>query len=246
MDVSGGTQELVAPGGGMPAEVCAPTGDGPFPGLLLIMEAYGLNAHIRSLARSLASEGYVVLAPDLYYRETERTVAYSDVDRAADRIMRTIALSDAPEERVKDDRVIADLEAAVEALKAHDKVAPSRLGVVGFAMGGRLAFLSACRLSRDLRAAVSFYGGRIVPIVEECRSLEAPILLLFGGKDPGIPLAQVDRIQAELSYRGKAHAVEIYPEAGHGFFCEDRPSYCGEATADARRRTLSWLEKHLS
>lgn len=246
MEITSEAIEVNAPEGAMPAALCAPVGDGPFPGVIVIMEAFGLNAHIRSVAARLAAEGYVTLAPDLYYREPERVIDYTDLAAAVDILMRTIALSNAPEERVKDARVLADLAAALAALQAQPGVARERIGVVGFCMGGRLAFLLACREPQAIRAAVCFYGGQIVPILEESRQLAAPTLLLFGEDDPNIPLPQVDRIQAELSYRSRAHEVKIYPGAGHGFFCDERDSYRPEAAGDAWRRTLDWLSKDLA
>lgn len=237
---------IAAPGGSMPGVLYAPEGAGPLPAVLVIMEAFGLNEHIRSVAARLASEGYIALAPDLYYRESERVIPYGDRDRAVDRVMRTIALSRTPEERVKDDRVAADLSAARAALAADPRVDGDRIGVVGFSMGGRLAFLLACREGDRISAAVSFYGGHVVPIVEEAAELRAPVLLLFGGRDEDIPASHVDRIQAEFAYREKTHEVLVYPEAGHGFFCDDRASYRVEAAADSWQRTLEWLKDYLS
>jgi len=220
-------------------------GGGPLPGVLVLMEAFGVNAHLRSVTRGLAEEGYVALAPDLYYCEGERSLAYGSTDRAADRVMRTIALSDAPEERVKDDRVLADIAAGLGVLAEHPHVDPGRIGTIGFGMGGRLAFLVACRQSELIRAAVVVSGERIIPVLSEARTLRAPSLLLFGGHDSEIPFSHVDRIQAELSYLGKPHEVKLYPTAENGFFCKERATYHPEAAMDAWRRTLAWFAKHL-
>jgi carboxymethylenebutenolidase len=238
--------EISAAGGRMPASVCVPEGDGPFPGLLVIMEADGLTRHVRAVGRRLADEGYLTLAPDLYYRQKTRTVANDDADRARDMVMRTIALSDAPEERVKDDRVVGDLVASLEQLKAHPKLAVGRLGTVGFGMGGRLALLLACRCPDALRVSVSFYGGHVVPVVEETQGLRTPILLFFGAADRSIPLYEVDRIRAELLYREKLHEIVTFEAAGHGFFCDERSSYHPEAARAGWLRMLEWLAKYLA
>lgn len=240
-----GTAEVVAPGGRMPLAVCVPDGKGPFPGVLVLMEAFGLNADIQAIAGRLADEGYLTIAPDLYYRENERTVPYAAVDRAADMVMRTIALSDSPEERVKDDRVIADIAAGMAALKTHPQVDASRIGVLGFGMGGRLAFLAGCRMSHDVRAVVSYYPGHLVPVIGEARQLDAPILLIFGGRDVRIPLPQVDRIQAELAYLEIVHEIRIYRGAEHGFFSPSHPAYEARVAGEAWDETLRWLEDHL-
>jgi carboxymethylenebutenolidase len=246
MSSAGEAIEIPAPGGRMPGNLCVPEGEGPFPAVLVIMEAYGLTEHIRAVCRRLAAEGYVTLAPDLYYRQRTRTVGYEDADRASDMVMRTIALSDAPEERVKDDRVIADLLAALKQLQAHPKVARERLAAVGFGMGGRLAFLLACRHPDILRASVSFYAGHIVPVLEETRVLRTPVLLLFGAADRSIPPHEVDRIRAELLYREKLHEIVTLETAGRGFFCEERSSYHPEAARAGWLRMQEWLAKYLS
>jgi len=237
--------QIPAPGGSMPGALYRPEGTGPHPGVLVLMEAFGLTDHVREVAARLAGDGYLALAPDLYYRERERVVPYDRPEHAVNKLMRTIALSAAPDEAAKDDRVAADMSAALTALAADPGTAGPRAGLVGFCMGGRLAFLLACRAPARVGALVSFYGGRIVPIVEEARTLEAPALLLFGAEDESIPYDHVDRIRAELRYRQKLHEIEIYPEAGHGFFCDERPGYAPEAAADAWQRTLAWLAKHL-
>ncbi len=215
--------------------------------MLVLMEAFGLNDHVRDVVRRLAEAGYVALAPDLYYRESEeaRPIPYAEPDRAADMVMRTVALSDAPEERVKDDRMLADVVAALAALRADAGVDAERVGLLGLSTGGRLAYLAACREPAGIGAVVVFYGGRIVPIVEESRALRAPMLLLFGEKDTGISLQQVDRIRAELEHRGALHEIEIYAGAGHGFLSEGRDSYDTTAAQHAWQRALAWLARHL-
>jgi len=253
MQTSVETPEIQAPDGEMPALLSLPaTNHPPSPGVLVVMDAFGLSDHVRGVARRLAAAGYAALAPDLYYRERagERAggggaIPYAEPDRAADMVMRTIALSGAPEERKKDERVLGDLRAALTALRADARVDASRLGVLGLAMGGRLAFLLSCREPGAFHAVVSFYGARIVPILEESRSLEAPLLLLFGEKDPGIPLPQVDRIRAELEHREKTHEIEVYPGASTGFLCEERTTFRAEAAAAAWDRALGWLGRYL-
>jgi len=240
--------EIQAPDGVMPAWRCRPAGDGaPGAAVLVLMEAFGLNDHVRDLLQRLAAVGYVALAPDLYYREAEdvRPIPYSEPDRAADMVMRTVALSDAPRERVKDARMLADVDAALTALRDDPRVGAARIGVLGLSTGARLAFLLACREPDAIRAVVAFYAGRIVPVVEESRSLRAPILLLFGEKDPGIPLPQIDRIRAELDYRGSVNEIEIFEGAGHGFLSPGRAGFHEPSAQRAWARALGWLERHL-
>lgn len=247
--------EIQAPGGRMSAWLGRPLSDAalgardaaPAAAVLVLMEAFGLNDHVRDLVRRLAEAGYVALAPDLYYRESEdvRPIPYAEPDRAADMVMRTVALSDAPEERVKDDRMLADVAAALVALRADAGVDAERVGLLGLSMGGRLAFLAACRDPARVRAVVVFYGGRIVPIVEESRGLRVPTLLLFAEKDPGISMQQVDRIRAELEHHGAPHEIETYAGVGHGFLSEGRDSYDESSAKRAWQRALGWLARHL-
>ena len=235
----------MAPGGEMPAVLWAPEHAGRVPGVLVLMEAYGLTPHIEAVAAQLAEQGYAALAPDLFHRFQRRRVPYEDPHAAAAMVMRTIALSGSPEERAKDDRALADIDRALDALAGHPVVAATGLGVFGFGMGGHLAFLAACRGAGRVRAAVVYQGARMVPILSEARNLEAPLLLLFGGRDSSVPSAQIDRIRAELDYFEKAYRIEVYAEAGEGVLCEDRESYAPTDAAHAHDEALGWLRKHL-
>ena len=229
----------------MEAAVALPAGAGPFPGVVVLMEAFGLNAHIRAVGERLAREGYAALAPDLYHRETERVVAYDQQNRVVDLMMRTIALGPSRAERAKDDRVASDIALALRALRSLPEVDVERTGVIGFCMGGRLAFLAACREGAALRAAVCFYGGRIVPLLAEAPAIEAPLLLHFGSEDTSIPLPQVERIRADLGVLGVDCRIKVYAGASHGFFCDERDSYDASAAADAWNELKAFLATHL-
>ena len=134
----------------LPAYLAQPEGKGPFPAVLVIFEAFGLNENIKDLTRRFAEAGYVALAPDLYYPEKERVVPYGDMQKV-------FALANT----LPDDRAMADLGRAIQYLKQQSTVKRNALGVTGFCMGGRLAFLTACVHATDIAAAVPFYGGSI-------------------------------------------------------------------------------------
>jgi carboxymethylenebutenolidase len=247
MEAASETLEIDAPAGKMSAAFAAPAGTGTkLPAVLVIQEEFGLNRFIRGAVRSLAEQGYVALAPDLYYRESVGEISYSDADRAIDMVMRTIALSDAPDERVKDERVVADLGAALDALRTHPRVNASRVGALGFSMGGRLAFLLGCRRPSEISAVVSYGAARMVPVLEESVALEAPLLLIFAGRDAATPRPQIDRIQAELSYRDARYEIQSYADADAGFFCDERPGHDPEAAADGRKRMQEWFARYLA
>jgi carboxymethylenebutenolidase len=207
--------------------------------VLVIMEAFGLNDHIKDVTERIAAEGYVAIAPDLYYRESPNVVGYDQLQAAIGLMQKLDAA-----------KVLADLERVIAHVRAQNFVHGDRLGITGFCMGGTLAFLAACRIPTAIKAAVTFYGGGIADdsptaALNAVAELEAPILCLFGEQDPYIPLSQVRKIEDTLRASGKAFDVRVYAGADHGFFCDDRASYHPEAAQDAWARTKAWFGQHL-
>ena len=227
--------EIAAEEGAMPSYVAEPDGAGPFPAVVVIMEAFGLLPHIEQVADRLAGEGYVALAPDFYYRELpDNKVGY-------DRLPEAIALM----QKVDDRKFAVDMAAALDFLSSRENVDGSRIGVTGFCMGGRLSFLTACVLPDRVAAAAPFYGGGIVGHLEQASAIECPLLLFFGEKDAFIPLEQVQQIEARLGELDKRYDAKVYTGAEHGFFCDERASHHPEAAADAWQRLRTFLAKHL-
>jgi len=226
------------PDGPMTAFVTAPTeaGGAPRPAVLLLMEAFGLTGHIRDVARRIAREGYVVLAPDLYHREPgPRTFGYDDVDEAMATMYR-LDLADGLER---------DLRAALAHLKARPDVRAERIGVTGFCLGGGVTFFCAAALSDQIAAAAGFYGMVPNEWLERAGAIDVPLLLLFGGMDPFIPLGRVAQIQSRLAEAGKDARIELYREADHGFFCDERDSYDAASAADAWEKLKAFFAVHL-
>jgi carboxymethylenebutenolidase len=230
---------------GVPAYWAQPEGDGPFPAVLVFFEAFGLNEHIRDVARRLAREGYVAVAPDFYHRLPEPRVAgYGDMERVA-------ALASA----TPDEHVVEDVGAVLGFLKTSPAVRADRIGAIGFCMGGRMSFLAACHFPEEIRAVASFYGGGIAsprrfgppgtPPLQLADRLRARVRLFFGERDPFIPLEEVRTIEARLKELGKAAEVFLYPEAEHGFFCDERSSYHPQAAQDAWSKTLELFREVL-
>jgi len=225
--------EVGTPGGRMPAQLARPEAAGAYPAVIVVQEAFGLNAHIKAVAGRLAAEGYVTLAPDLFFRGGPgRTAGYGELPKALEMMA-----------ALKDDEIVADLAAAIAFLERDPSVRADRIGITGFCMGGRVSYLAACALPDKIKAAVPFYGGGIP--VERTSGLAAPVLALFGEDDPYIPVTQVAHLRAEASRLGKRVEVIVYPKAPHGFFCEERESYRADAAADAWRRTLAFFAQHL-
>jgi carboxymethylenebutenolidase len=198
------------------------------------MEAFGLNSHIKDVANRIAAEGYVVLAPDMYYREGSPVASYENLPEAI-RLMSGLT----------DDGIVRDIAAAVSYLQSHQAVHADRIGITGFCMGGRISFLAACKNS-GIKASAPFYGGGIGGLLGEADNLSCPILLFFGDKDAFIPNEEVDRIKSTLTKLGKDAEVKVYAGAEHGFFCDERSSHHPEAAGDAWKRLLTFLAQHLA
>jgi carboxymethylenebutenolidase len=233
MEVTTQMIEVPADGGSLPAHLARPSGGGPAPAVLVIQEAFGLNDHIKDVARRIAAEGYVALAPDMFWRGGNGRVA------GYDQLPRALQLMG----ELKDDQVIGDVRSAIAYLERESFVRADRIGITGFCMGGRVTYLAACRLPDKITAAVPFYGGGIP--VNETAGLKAPVLAFFGEEDPFIPLDQVEALKAEGKRLGKSLEVVVYPKAPHGFFCNERDSYRPDAAKNSWERLKEFFAKHL-
>jgi carboxymethylenebutenolidase len=220
-----------------------PEGEGPFPGVIVVMEAFGLNRHIESVAERIAREGYLAIAPDLYYRAEDRVAAYTELPKA-------IGLMT----QLDDRKIVEDVRATMQWLEAQPGIRSGAIGITGFCMGGRVSFLSACHL--PLRAAAPFYGGGIGrtmipspgmphPPIDDAAGITGSLLIFYGDKDNFIPPDEVALVKERLASLGKDAEVIVYPGADHGFFCEERPSYHEAAAQDAWKRLLRFFDKHL-
>lgn len=197
----------------------------PKAGLVLVQEAFGVNAHMREVASRFAALGYHVVAPAMYDRyERGFEVGYGETE-----IARGIAmLAD-----LDWDKALLDVDAARMAVRATT----TKVGIVGYCFGGSLAWLSACRLSFD--AAVCYYGSRIPAHADE--TPRCPLIAHFGRLDKGIPLEGVARVAA-------AHPqipVYLY-DAGHGFSCDRRPAFDPASHNLAWRRTAEFFGSMLA
>src|SRR5262245_43433086 len=220
--------------GPMTAQLARPATGGPFPGVIVVMEAFGLNSHIEGVADRIAGEGYVTLAPDLYHRAGAGQVAgYDDLPKA-------LTLMGA----LTDDGIVQDVSAALDTLTGNPAVRADRIGITGFCMGGRVSYLAACALPSKIKAAVPFYGGGIP--VDRTSTLACPVLAFFGDDDPFIPMDHVEALKNEARQHGKSVEVVVYPKAPHGFFCNERDSYRPEAAADSWEKLKAFFRKHLA
>lgn len=219
--------------GEMPAFLARPTAAGKHPAVIVVMEAFGLNAHIKDVAGRLAAEGYVAIAPDMYFREPNNVVGYDQLPEAI-RLMTSL----------RDDKIVADMGAVVSYLQAQESVRGDRIGITGFCMGGRISFLTACN-DTHIKASAPFYGGGIGGLLDQAAKITCPMLLFFGDQDPFIPNEEVEKVKSTLTRLKKTAEVVVYPGAPHGFFCNERDSYRSEAAQDAWQRLKTFLAKHL-
>lgn len=205
----------------------APAGDGPWPGVVVIQEWWGLNAHIQDITARLAGEGFVTLAPDLYHG-----VVATEPDEARKQAM-----------NLDRARAMGEIDAAIETLRADTRVSPKRIGVIGFCMGGGLTLTVAAQ-NPQVGAAVAFYGG-FAPAVADFTNTTVAILNIVGENDENVKKTQ-RKLETDLRLTPIQHDLVIYPGVGHAFMNDTRPeAYNLGAATDAWSRMLDWLRTHL-
>ncbi len=206
-----------------------PAGKGP--GIVLIQEIFGVNKHIKAVADQYALDGYVVLAPDLFWRiEPNINLGYE-----ADDLKKGMAY----QQKLDLSLAIQDLVASTEFLRSRDECT-GEVASLGYCMGGLLSYLCAARAGVD--AAVCYYPGGIDSHLEEAEKIACPILLHFAGNDSYISATTIKATQEQFS-ASKNAVIEVYPAVEHGFNCWDRSSYNQQASSLAHGLTLSFLAK---
>jgi carboxymethylenebutenolidase len=226
------------------------TGDGPMPGyqarpdgaakggVVVVQEAFGVNPHIEDVTRRFATAGWDAVAPAFFHRQGSPVLDYDDLAT----VMPLLG-------QLTPEGLAMDLAAAVGHLAGAGHPA-GRVAVVGFCMGGTVAFYAATL--HPLGAAVTFYGGGVAQgrfglpsLVDLAPQLQTPWLGHFGDRDRGIPVADVEALRAAAGRLGVATGIHRYPDADHGFHCDARPAVFHPAAADlAWQRTLGWLDRH--
>jgi carboxymethylenebutenolidase len=208
-----------------------PAGRGP--GLVLLQEIFGVNQHIRTVAEQYALDGFVVLAPDVFWQQQQRL----DIGYTPDDIQRGRALAMAADRSA----LQRDLADAVKHLRARPEVQGRGLGAFGYCLGGRLAYVAAATAGVD--ASVAYYGGGIQDMLELAPQIRCPMQFHYGALDANIPLSAVDKVRAAMA--GKPAEVFVYDAADHGFNCWERGSYHAASAALAHGRTLQFLAERL-
>jgi carboxymethylenebutenolidase len=198
----------------------------PKGGIVVIQEIFGVNHHIRAVCDRLAAEGYAAIAPAIFDRQQPDFESGYSPDEIAN-ARKFVANPDWA-------AMMRDVQAAIDEAKKSGPAA-----IVGFCLGGTIAFLAAAKLN-GLSAAIGYYGGQIAKNADD--KPKVPTQLHFGEKDAGIPMSDVDIVKQK---RGGDCEIYVYPNAQHGFNCEERGSYDAASAKLARERSLEFLQKHL-
>lgn len=245
-DASGltaGEIKVPASGGEMPAYRAQPASGGNFPVILVVQEIFGVHEHIKDVCRRLAKQGYLAIAPELYARQGDPR-QYPNVQELIDKVV----------SRVPDAQVLGDLDACVAWAAGHDGDS-ARLGITGFCWGGRITWLYAAH-NPQVKAGVAWYGRVVGPVsdltpknpIDIAGQLNGPVLGLYGGQDQGIPLASLEQMRSALAASGnaasRASMIHVYPDAGHAFHADYRPSYRPQEAADGWTRLLAWFKQN--
>lgn len=239
--------ELNVPGSAttMPAYTARPASRATLPAVIVLEEIFGVNSHIRDVTERVARLGYVAIAPDYHYRHARG----QELPYDGPSVQKGMALIPV----LKSGELKADLDATVAYLKTRADVDATRLGTIGFCIGGHAAYFAAAT-EPGVKASVSFYGGGIAtfglgdekPTVTRTPNIKGSILCLFGGQDKAIPLAQVDEIRGALAAGHVRHEVVVYDDATHGFFCDQRGSYHPERAREAWAKVTQYFATELA
>jgi carboxymethylenebutenolidase len=222
----------------MPVYDAEPDGQ-PNGAVIVIQEAFGVNDHMEDVTRRFASAGYRAVAPHLFYRTGDPALGYDDISKVMPHM-----------QAVTQAGLSADIDATLGYL-ADAGFQPGRVGIVGFCMGGSVAFYAAVQY--PLGAGVSFYGGGVASgrfgfpsQIDLAPQLQAPWLGMFGDQDQGIPVDEVEALRQAASKAPVATEVVRYADAEHGFHCDARASYHRISAEDAWSRTLDWFGTYLA
>lgn len=237
--LTAGTVTLDISGQKVPVYRAQPEGKSNLPVVLVISEIFGVHEHIADVARRFAKLGYLALAPDLFVRQGDPQKAATIADLQRDIISKT-----------PDEQVMTDLDAVVAWAKANGGN-PDKIAITGFCWGGRITWMYAAH-NPSIKAGIAWYGRLIGTAnantprhpVDIAPSLNVPVLGLYGGKDTGITEDSIKVMQAQLAKGPNKSTFVIYPNSGHAFHADYRPSYVEADAKDGWGRMLAWLRQN--
>jgi carboxymethylenebutenolidase len=225
------------------AYLALPDGDGPFPGVVVLQEIFGVNSHIRDITERFANAGYGAIAPALYQRLApgfETGYTPDDITIGRDYKAKTRA-----------SELLSDIQAAIDHLKGLSVVKADGMGCIGFCFGGHVAYLAATL--PDITATASFYGagipawcpGESDTTLDRTKDITGTIHCFFGEEDASIPPNDVNAIETQLKEHNISYKIFTYPGAEHGFFCDQRASYHADAAKDAWEKVQTLFRETL-
>ncbi len=231
---------IPTPTGALRGYRAMPAKGGPFPVVLVAAEIFGLNHYMKDVCRRLAKAGYYAIVPDLYTRKADLTQLKSMEE------IRPIVNTK------YDTELVSDYDATVEFARASRSGDMTRMAITGFCRGGRTPLVYAAT-NLKLKAVVSWYGpvggasNEYTPrtAMDRVGEIRMPVLGLYGAKDAGVPIAEVEKFFAALKAAGTPCELVIYPEAGHGFHADFRPdNYRKDDAENGWKRMLDWFRKY--
>lgn len=224
----------------LPVYFARPAKGDKLPIVLVVQEIFGVHEHIRDVCRRLAKQGYLAIAPELFFRQGDPT----KLENVADILTAIVS-------KVTDAQVMTDLDACVDwaATRGGDA---ARLAITGFCWGGRITWLYAAHRP-DLKAGVAWYGRldgapseqQPTQPLDIAAELAVPVLGLYGGQDQGIPLEDVEAMREALKTASKPSEIIVYPDAPHAFHADYRSSFRKDAAEDGWKRLLEWFSTHV-
>lgn len=237
--LTAGEVTLSVKGQNVPMYRAQPEGKSNLPVILVVSEIFGVHEHIADIARRFAKQGYLALAPELFVRQGDPS-AYGSIAELQKEIIA----------KVPDEQAMSDLDACV-AWARQNGGNTEKLGVTGFCWGGRITWLYAAH-NPNVKAGVAWYGhltGEKTPLkprhpIDIAESLKVPVLGLYGAKDGGIPLAGIEKMKGALAEGRSKSEFVVYPNSGHAFHADYRPSYVEADAKDGWNRCLAWFKAH--
>ena len=237
--LTAGTITLTVDGQTVPVYRAQPEGKTNLPVVLVISEIFGVHEHIADVARRFAKLGYLALAPDLFVRQGDPQKSASMADLQRDIISKT-----------PDAQVMTDLDAVVAWAKANGGNA-DKIAITGFCWGGRVTWMYAAH-NPSIKAGVAWYGRLIGTSnamtprhpIDIAATLSVPVLGLYGAKDTGITEDSIKAMQAMLAKGPNKSTFVIYPNSGHAFHADYRPSYVEADAKDGWGRMLAWFRQN--
>ncbi|UVW29452.1 dienelactone hydrolase family protein [Massilia sp. H6] len=230
---------IVINGQDVPVYRAQPKDRSKLPVVLVISEIFGVHEHIKDVARRLARAGYMAVAPDLFVRQGDAAKA-PDV---ATLIKEIVA-------RTPDAQVMSDLDTVVAWARQRGGNT-DKLGITGFCWGGRITWLYAAH-NPNVKAGVAWYGRLVGEAnalqtrhpIDIAQALKVPVLGLYGAKDGGIPLESVERMRQALDTGNSKSMIHVYPNSGHAFHADYRPSFNAIDAQDGWAKALNWFARH--